>query len=52
MPRQCAVCISSDRLAFEAAVAAGSTVKGAALAAGLPCPPRSATPASTAATGR
>jgi hypothetical protein len=38
MPRQCAVCIDPGRLAFEAAVDAGVTVKDAARTAGLPYP--------------
>ncbi len=36
MPRQCQVCVSPVRLAFEAAVGAGQTVKAAARGAGLP----------------
>jgi hypothetical protein len=35
MPRQCAACISPDRLAFEAAVDGGMTVKAAAGRVGL-----------------
>jgi hypothetical protein len=38
MPRQCAVCTAPNRATFEAAVLAGSTVKDAARAAGLPYP--------------
>lgn len=36
MPRQCAICIDPGRVAFEAAVDGGLTVKAAALVAGLP----------------
>jgi hypothetical protein len=36
MPKQCQVCIAPNRVAFEAAVAAGSTVKAAAGVAGFP----------------
>ena len=38
MPRQCAICVSADRLAFEAAVASGTTVTVAARSMGLPQP--------------